>query len=391
MDFVNKILMVFGTRPEAIKLAPLIRALQACPEQFNIQVCVTAQHRQMLDQVLGLFEIQTDFDLNIMQTNQSLPHLTALMLQKIGEILRVCQPDLVLVQGDTTTALVASLAAFYERIPVGHIEAGLRTYNLYSPYPEELNRQIISKIARYHFVPTESSRYNLLQENIPDQAIVVTGNTVIDALFWVIGRIKTEPDRRQWLETFFTQSLGLDLTQQRWILVTGHRRESFGQGFESISWALREIAEQRSDISIVYPVHMNPNVRDPVNRILGKLDRVHLIEPLEYEQFVYLMSRVYLILTDSGGIQEEAPSLGKPVLLMRDTTERPEAVAAGTVKLVGTVTDNIISGVVRLLDNPDAYACMAKAHNPYGDGQACPRIVAILKNISKFPPAGAGG
>jgi len=375
---MKKILLIFGTRPEAIKMAPLVKALQDV-HNFNAQVCVTAQHRQMLDQVLDLFDIQPKYDLNIMQSNQSLYDITASVLLKLKIVLDEYQPDLVLVHGDTTTTFTASLAAFYQRIPVGHIEAGLRTYNLNSPYPEELNRQLTSKIAHYHFAPTVSSRQNLLQEHIPTEQIIVTGNTVIDSLLWVLARIQTVPQRRQKLKALLAKQLNLNLEKTKFILVTGHRRENFGLGFENICQALKQIAEQEPEVHIIYPVHLNPNVREPVERILKGLVNIHLIEPLDYEPFVYLMSLAYLILTDSGGIQEEAPSLGKPVLVMRDTTERPEAVEAGTVKLVGTARQTIVKEVLNLLNNSNTYERMAKAHNPYGDGKACARIVETLK------------
>jgi UDP-N-acetylglucosamine 2-epimerase (non-hydrolysing) len=378
---VKKILIIFGTRPEAIKMAPLVKALQACPTDFMTQVCVTAQHRQMLDQVLDLFDIQPDFDLDIMQSNQNLYDITASVLLKLKIVLDKYQPDLVLVHGDTTTTLTASLAAFYQRIPVGHVEAGLRTYNLYSPYPEELNRQVTSKITHYHFAPTAGSRQNLLQENIPAEQIVVTGNTVIDALLWVQAQIQASPQRRQQLEAILAKQINFDLESTKFILVTGHRRENFGRGFENICQALKQIAERQPEVHIIYPVHLNPNVREPVQRILMGLENVHLIEPLDYEPFIYLMSRAYLVLTDSGGIQEEAPSLGKPVLVMRETTERPEAVEAGTVKLVGTASETIITEVLRLFEDSGAYTRMARAHNPYGDGQACARIVKTLKEF----------
>jgi UDP-N-acetylglucosamine 2-epimerase (non-hydrolysing) len=378
---VKKILIIFGTRPEAIKMAPLVKALQACPTDFMTQVCVTAQHRQMLDQVLDLFDIQPDFDLDIMQSNQNLYDITASVLLKLKIVLDKYQPDLVLVHGDTTTTLTASLAAFYQRIPVGHVEAGLRTYNLYSPYPEELNRQVTSKITHYHFAPTAGSRQNLLQENIPAEQIVVTGNTVIDALLWVQAQIQASPQRRQQLEAILAKQINFDLESTKFILVTGHRRENFGRGFENICQALKQIAERQPEVHIIYPVHLNPNVREPVQRILMGLENVHLIEPLDYEPFIYLMSRAYLVLTDSGGIQEEAPSLGKPVLVMRETTERPEAVEAGTVKLVGTASETIITEVLRLFEDSSAYTRMARAHNPYGDGQACARIVKTLKEF----------
>jgi UDP-N-acetylglucosamine 2-epimerase (non-hydrolysing) len=378
---VKKILIIFGTRPEAIKMAPLVKALQAT--DFKTQVCVTAQHRQMLDQVLDLFDIQPDFDLDIMQSNQNLYDITASVLLKLKIVLDKYQPDLVLVHGDTTTTLTASLAAFYQRIPVGHVEAGLRTYNLYSPYPEELNRQVTSKITHYHFAPTAGSRQNLLQENIPAEQIVVTGNTVIDALLWVQAQIQASPQRRQQLEAILAKPINFDLESTKFILVTGHRRENFGRGFENICQALKQIAERQPEVHIIYPVHLNPNVREPVQRILMGLPNIHLIEPLDYEPFIYLMSRAYLVLTDSGGIQEEAPSLGKPVLVMRSTTERPEAVEAGTVKLVGTASETIITEVLRLFEDSGAYTRMARAHNPYGDGQACVRIVKTLKEFLK--------
>jgi UDP-N-acetylglucosamine 2-epimerase (non-hydrolysing) len=375
---MKKILLIFGTRPEAIKMAPLVKAIQDMAD-FDTEVCVTAQHRQMLDQVLGLFNIKPKYDLNIMQSNQSLYDITASVLLKLKTVLDEYKPDLVLVHGDTTTTFTASLAAFYQRIPVGHVEAGLRTYNLSSPYPEELNRQLTSKIARYHFAPTVSSQQNLLQEHIPAENIIVTGNTVIDALLWVLARIQTVPQRRQKLEALLAKQLNFNLAKTKFILVTGHRRENFGLGFENICQALKQIAEQQPEVQIIYPVHLNPNVREPVQRILKGLVNIHLIEPLDYEPFVYLMSLAYLILTDSGGIQEEAPSLGKPVLVMRETTERPEAVEAGTVKLVGTARETIVTEVLTLLNNSNTYDSMTKAHNPYGDGKACARIVETLK------------
>ncbi len=371
---MKKILFIFGTRPEAIKMAPLVKAFEADPSNFLVSICITAQHRQMLDPVLKLFDIKADFDLDIMQPNQTLCDMTVAILLKLKMVLKQCKPDLVLVHGDTTTTFTASLSAFYNRIPVGHVEAGLRTYNMYSPYPEEFNRQLTSKIASYHFAPTISSQQNLLQENIPAKQIVVTGNTVIDALQWVLARIKADPLRSQQMANI----LNIDETK-RFILVTGHRRENFGNGFENICFALKQIAEQQPDVDIIYPMHFNPNVRTPVQRLLKGISNIHLIDPLDYEPFVYLMSRAYLVLTDSGGIQEEAPSLGKPVLVMRDTTERPEAVEAGTVKLVGTKCETIVTEVLDLLNKEKLYARMSKAHNPYGDGNACTRIVNALK------------
>lgn len=371
---MNKILLIFGTRPEAIKMAPLVKAFEADSNNFLTSTCITAQHRQMLDPVLKLFHIQPDFDLDIMQPNQTLSDMTVAILLKLKMVLKQCKPDLVLVHGDTTTTFTASLAASYNRIPVGHVEAGLRTYNMSSPYPEEFNRQLTSKIANYHFAPTISSQQNLLQENIPAKQIVVTGNTVIDALQWVLARIKAEPQRRKQMANLLNIN-----EKKRFILVTGHRRENFGNGFENICFALKQIAEQQPEVDIIYPMHFNPNVRTPVQHLLKGISNIHLIEPLDYEPFVYLMSRAYLVLTDSGGIQEEAPSLGKPVLLMRDTTERPEAVEAGTVKLVGTKCETIVTEVLDLLQQDKLYARMSKAHNPYGDGNACARIVNALK------------
>lgn len=369
-----KILTVFGTRPEAIKMAPLVHALKDDPF-FDTKVCVTAQHREMLDQVLQLFSIKPDYDLDIMSPGQGLTEISCRILQGLKPILESYQPDLVLVHGDTTTTLAASLAAFYQRIPVGHVEAGLRTGDIYSPWPEEANRTLTGHLAAYHFAPTEKSRQNLLQENIADSAVFVTGNTVIDALLWVSDRVLNDSEQRAALE----QRYPFLSNGKKTILVTGHRRESFGEGFEHICHALADIASANDDVQIVYPVHLNPNVREPVNRILGHIDNVILIEPQDYLPFVWLMNHAWLILTDSGGIQEEAPSLGKPVLVMRDTTERPEAVEAGTVLLVGTSHERIITEVTRLLHDEEAYQEMSRAHNPYGDGHACERILAALK------------
>lgn len=372
-----KILLVFGTRPEAIKMAPLVKHLQAHPA-FDARVCVTAQHRQMLDQVLTLFEIAPEFDLNLMKPGQDLTDITAGVLQGMREVFAQWRPDAVLVHGDTSTTLAASLAAFYQRIPVGHVEAGLRTGNLYSPWPEEANRKLTGSLARWHFAPTEASRSNLLDEGVASNAIHVTGNTVIDALLQVRDRITTDAA----LQHDFNQQFGFLDVDKRIVLVTGHRRENFGGGFERICEALTRIAQNHVDVNVVYPVHLNPQVQEPVRRLLGGMANVHLIEPQDYLPFVYLMDRSTLILTDSGGIQEEAPSLGKPVLVMRDTTERPEAVAAGTVKLVGTDVDKIEGQVHALLTDISAYQAMARAHNPYGDGQACQRIAQVLQPIS---------
>ncbi|ALX80305.1 UDP-N-acetylglucosamine 2-epimerase (non-hydrolyzing) [Cronobacter malonaticus] len=370
-----RVLTVFGTRPEAIKMAPLVHALAQDPA-FDTRVCVTAQHRQMLDQVLNLFSIVPDYDLNIMKPGQGLTEITCRILEGLKPILTEFRPDVVLVHGDTTTTIATSLAAFYQRIPVGHVEAGLRTGDLYSPWPEEANRTLTGHLAMYHFAPTERSRQNLLRENIPDARIFVTGNTVIDALIAVRDRVLADEPLRLRLETQYPFLDG----DKKMILVTGHRRESFGEGFEQICRALADIAAQNRDVQIVYPVHLNPNVTEPVNRILGHVENVVLIEPQEYLPFVWLMNHAWLILTDSGGIQEEAPSLGKPVLVMRETTERPEAVEAGTVRLVGTDTQRIVAEVTRLLNDEAAYQAMSHAHNPYGDGQACERILHALKN-----------
>ncbi|MFJ5430249.1 non-hydrolyzing UDP-N-acetylglucosamine 2-epimerase [Pectobacterium actinidiae] len=373
-----KVLTVFGTRPEAIKMAPLVHAL-AQDGAFESRICVTAQHREMLDQVLRLFDITPDYDLDIMRPGQGLSEISCRILSGLEPVMAEFKPDLVLVHGDTTTTLSTSLAAFYQRIPVGHVEAGLRTGDLYSPWPEEANRKLTGHLAMYHFAPTENSRQNLLREHLSDRHIFVTGNTVIDALFWVRDRILGDAALRRSLDEKYAF---LD-DNKRLILVTGHRRESFGGGFERICSALADIARRHPEVQIVYPVHLNPNVSEPVNRILSGIDNVMLIAPQDYLPFVYLMNRSYMILTDSGGIQEEAPSLGKPVLVMRDTTERPEAVEAGTVKLVGTEVTSIVDAVSMLLTDEEAYQAMSRAHNPYGDGQACQRIVDALKNHRK--------
>ena len=370
-----KVLTVFGTRPEAIKMAPLVHALAKDPH-FEAKVCVTAQHREMLDQVLKLFSIVPEYDLNIMQPGQGLTEITCRILEGLKPVLESFKPDVVLVHGDTTTTMAASLAAFYQRIPVGHVEAGLRTGDLSSPWPEEGNRTLTGHLATYHFAPTETSRQNLLRENIADNRIAVTGNTVIDALFWVRDRVLSDEALRNEL----TQRYPFLANGKKMILVTGHRRESFGRGFEQICHALAEIAANNPDVQIVYPVHLNPNVSEPVKRILGHVENVMLIEPQDYLPFVWLMNRAWLILTYSGGIQEEAPSLGKPVLVMRDMTERPEAGSAGTVCLVGTDSQRIVNEVTRLLQDESAYQAMSRAHNPYGDGQACHRILSALKN-----------
>ena len=377
---VKKILLVFGTRPEAIKMAPLVKAFQEQNQDFQTKVCVTAQHREMLDQVLSLFEIETDFDLNVMQPNQDLYDITSNILIGMKTVFQNFRPDFIFVHGDTTTTFAVSLAAFYEKILVGHIEAGLRTGNLYSPWPEEANRKLTSQLTCYHFAPTAQSQDNLLKENVAPDNIIVTGNTVIDALLLMKNKLETDHDFRDNVHQSIKQK-GFDPQAAEFILVTGHRRENFGQGFIDICSALKTIALERPNINIVYPVHLNPNVRKPVNELLTGVKNVFLIEPLEYETFIYLMSLSKLIITDSGGVQEEAPSLGKPVLVMRDTTERPEAVDAGTVKLVGTNPQRIISETNTLLDDPQAYEIMAKAHNPYGDGKACVRIVNFMKGL----------
>lgn len=371
-----KIMIVFGTRPEAIKMASVIRELKKNSDKYKICVCVTAQHRQMLDQVLELFDIQADYDLNIMRPEQDLYDITSNVLQGLKSVLQSEQPDIVLVHGDTTTTFAASLASYYEKIPVGHVEAGLRTGNIYSPWPEEMNRRLTGSIAATHFAPTDSARKNLLAEGVPGERIHVTGNTVIDALFQVVKRIDQDQELKQSLASQFPF---ID-PSKKVILVTGHRRENFGQGFEDICHSLHELG-QRPDVQIIYPVHLNPNVQEPVRRILSNSPSIFLIEPLDYLPFVYLMSQSYLIITDSGGVQEEAPSLGKPVLVMRDTTERPEAVEAGTVKLVGTDKNKIVKETQNLLDNEDEYLEMSKAHNPYGDGKASERIVSALLDI----------
>ncbi|AZC39023.1 MULTISPECIES: non-hydrolyzing UDP-N-acetylglucosamine 2-epimerase [Pseudomonas] len=373
-----KILSVFGTRPEAIKMAPLALALHA-DERFDAKICVTGQHREMLDQVLELFELEPDFDLNIMKPGQDLTDVTTCILQGMKGVFSSYKPDIILVHGDTATTFATTLAAYYHQIPVAHIEAGLRTGNLYSPWPEEANRKLTGALAHLHFAPTQRSEQNLLQEGVLPESIYVTGNTVIDALLNVVEKLESNTKlNQQFSEQFKFLSAG-----RRLILVTGHRRESFGDGFERICMSLASIAREFDDVEIVYPVHLNPNVREPVNRLLSGIENIHLIEPLDYLPFVYLMNRSYLILTDSGGVQEEAPSLGKPVLVMRDTTERPEAVEAGTVRLVGTEKEKITSNLRELLLDSDAYQEMSFAHNPYGDGNACARIVNTLATFKK--------
>ncbi len=383
---MKKIMLVFGTRPEAIKMAPLVKEFQKHSEDFNTIVCVTGQHRQMLDQVLNLFEITPDYDLNIMKQGQDLYDVTARVLTGMRDVLVEAKPDVVLVHGDTTTSTAAALAAFYQQIPVGHVEAGLRTHNIYSPWPEEMNRQITGRIAEFDFAPTPLSRENLLMENVTDDKITVTGNTVIDALYMVVDKIKHDKDLDSRLNAELKKA-GYDVNRlaggKRLVLITGHRRENFGDGFISMCKAIRILTEKYPDVDFVYPMHLNPNVRRPIHEVFGEnlegLENMFFIEPLEYLSFVYLMEKSAIVLTDSGGIQEEAPGLGKPVLVMRDTTERPEALSAGTVKLVGTDFDKIVGEVSALLDNEDKYNEMSRAVNPYGDGKACKRIVDTFK------------
>mgnify|MGYP005939177819 CR=1 FL=1 len=375
---MKKILLVFGTRPEAIKMAPLVKEFQKDTEHFETKVCVTAQHRQMLDQVLEVFGITPDYDLNIMAPNQDLYDITSKVLLGLRDVLKDFAPDVVLVHGDTTTSMAASLAAFYRQIAVAHVEAGLRTYDMLSPWPEEMNRQVTDRICTYYFAPTGQSRQNLLRENIEEKKIFVTGNTVIDALLMAVDIIATKTGMEEQIHKEI-QEKGYTVGERDYILVTGHRRENFGEGFLHICKAIRELASQYPDIDIVYPVHLNPNVQKPVYELLSGLDNVFLISPLDYLPFIYAMQHSILLLTDSGGVQEEAPSLGKPVLVMRNTTERPEAVEAGTVKLVGKDYNKIVSEVSVLLDNQTYYDKMSKAVNPYGDGQASGRIVDVLR------------
>ncbi len=378
-------MFVFGTRPEAIKMAPLVKEFQRHPDRFDTIVCVTGQHRQMLDQVLEIFDITPDYDLNIMKQGQDLYDVTARVLTGMRNVLEESHPDFVLVHGDTTTSTAAALAAFYKQIPVGHVEAGLRTHNIYSPWPEEMNRQITGRIATYDFAPTPLSRENLLMENVDESKITVTGNTVIDALYWVVDKMKKDENLDNELQLVLKDA-GYDVNRlkdgKKLVLITGHRRENFGDGFISMCKAIKTLTEKYSDVDFIYPMHLNPNVRKPIHEVFGEnLDRLgnmFFIEPLEYLSFVFLMEKSHIVLTDSGGIQEEAPGLGKPVLVMRDTTERPEALGAGTVKLVGTNYDKIVAEVSALLDDSEHYDVMSKAVNPYGDGKACARIIDAL-------------
>ena len=396
---MKTILLVFGTRPEAIKMAPLVKTLQAQPEKFKTVVCVTAQHRQMLDQVLHIFDITPDYDLDIMKPNQDLYDVTSRVLVGMRDVLKEVQPDVVLVHGDTTTSTAAALAAFYQQIPVGHVEAGLRTHNIYSPWPEEMNRQITGRITTHHFAPTPLAKQNLMRENVAEKQIIVTGNTVIDALYMVVDKIKNDESLQKELAGVLKEA-GYDTARldgsRRLVLITGHRRENFGDGFISMCTAIRDLAAMYPDVDFVYPMHLNPNVRRPIQQIFGdvsrksdlgfqisnfKFNNLFFIEPLEYLSFVYLMEKSTIVLTDSGGIQEEAPGLGKPVLVMRDTTERPEALESGTVHLVGTNYDKIVGEVSTLLEDAEAYQKMSKAVNPYGDGHACERIAEYLAKI----------
>lgn len=381
---MKKIMLVFGTRPEAIKMAPLVKEFQKHPEQFETIVCVTGQHREMLDQVLHLFDITPDFDLNIMKQGQDLYDVTARVLIGMRDVLKEAQPDVVLVHGDTTTSTASALAAFYQQIPVGHVEAGLRTHNIYSPWPEEMNRLITSRIATYNFSPTPLSKQNLLSEGVPEDKIVVTGNTVIDALYVVVNKINSDTQMNSQLQEILKVA-GYDIVRlngnRRLVLITGHRRENFGDGFINMCSAIKKLTEKYPEVDFVYPMHLNPNVRKPIREVFGEenaIPNMFFIEPLEYLPFVFLMEKSDVVLTDSGGIQEEAPGLGKPVLVMRDTTERPEALDAGTVKLVGTNYDKIVNEVSALLDDGSYYNTMSKAVNPYGDGLACNRIISML-------------
>ena len=382
---MKKIMLVFGTRPEAIKMVPLVKEFQKNTTDFETIVCVTGQHREMLDQVLQIFDIIPDYDLAIMKQGQDLYDVTARVLVGMRDVLKTVQPDIVLVHGDTTTSTAAALAAFYQQIPVGHVEAGLRTYNIYSPWPEEMNRQMTGRLATYHFAPTALSKQHLLQEGVKEESIVVTGNTVIDALYMVVDKIKQDCSLNEELKGIL-KTVGYDVTRlqdgKKLVLITGHRRENFGDGFISMCQAIKTLSEKYPEVDFVYPMHLNPNVRKPIHEVFGDdlsvLDNMFFIEPLEYLSFVYLMEKASIVLTDSGGIQEEAPGLGKPVLVMRDTTERPEALEAGTVKLVGTDYDRIINEVSTLLENKDYYERMSQAVNPYGDGLACSRIVDYL-------------
>lgn len=373
--------MVFGTRPEAIKMARLIQILRELPTEFKLVVCVTAQHREMLDQVLRIFNIKPDIDLDLMKPSQDLPTITSSIILNVQSVINLHKPDFVLVHGDTTTAFATSLASFYCGVPVGHVEAGLRTFDINSPYPEEFNRQVVSKIARWHFAPTLESKANLIAENIADKSIVVTGNTVIDALIWMDRTLSSNKNLSSKIDDYFRSILDFSPSELKYILITGHRRENFGNGFLEICAALKELSQKYHSLHFVYPVHLNPNVQKPVNDLIGQIRNIHLIPPQDYEKFIFLLKHSYFVLTDSGGIQEEAPSLGKPVLVMRESTERPEAVEAGTVILVGANQTTIVSKVTELLESKEIYDAMAEAHNPYGDGESASKIVEFLRQI----------
>ena len=378
---MKNIMLVFGTRPEAIKMAPLCLALKALPDLFSIKICITGQHRHMLDQALEAFGVIPDIDLNVMKSGQDLFDVTSSVLNGMKDVLVLNKPDLILVHGDTTTTLAAAMAGFYTGVNVGHVEAGLRTYDINAPYPEEFNRQVVSKIAKWHFAPTLASKDNLIKEGVNGSQVFVTGNTVVDSLFLILRKLECNPSRKKEIETLLNANLPFLWRSQRFVLITGHRRESFGDGFVQICKAINDLSFLYPSIHFVYPVHLNPNVQNPVMEFLDGLKNVHLIPPLDYEPFIYLLKHSYIVLTDSGGIQEEAPSLGKPVLVMRDITERPEALTAGTVRLIGANRNRIANSVSELLSDSSTYTEMSQSHNPYGDGKACERIIDILKAI----------
>lgn len=382
MNYKKKVMLVFGTRPEAIKMAPLVHLLKSESENFDVCVCVTAQHREMLDQVLDLFDITPDSDLNVMKPGQDLFDVTSNVLQGLKLIINEKKPNLILVHGDTTTSFAAALAGFYSNIPIAHVEAGLRTFDIFAPFPEEFNRQVTSKITKWHFAPTETASNNLINEGVTKQSIFITGNTVIDSLFWMLDQIEANIEKKNRITNKLNGLLSFKWQSDKFVLITGHRRENFGTGFEQICNAISILAKRFPYIHFVYPVHLNPNIQNPVKTILSNFPNIHLIAPINYDLFVYLLKHSYIVLTDSGGIQEEAPSLGKPVLVMRDVTERPEAVSAGTVELVGANTTNIVKGVANLIEDESVYIRMSCAHNPYGDGKACERILNIIKNIN---------
>ena len=378
---MKKILLVFGTRPEAIKMARLVQILRELSSEFNLIVCVTAQHREMLDQVLGSFKIKPDIDLNLMTSGQDLASITSSIILNMQSVINLHKPELVLVHGDTTTAFATSLASFYCRVPVGHVEAGLRTFDIDAPYPEEFNRRVVSTIARWHFAPTMESKANLIAEKIADQSVIVTGNTVIDALMWMDSLLNSDETLFNKIDYDFRSILEFSPSEQKYILITGHRRENFGKGILEICAALKELSQKYSSLHFIYPVHLNPNVQKPVNKLIGHIDNIHLIPPQDYQHFVFLLKHTYLVLTDSGGIQEEAPSLDKPVLVMRETTERPEAIESGTAILIGANQAAIVSKVSELLESKEIYDAMAEARNPYGDGKSAAKIVEFLRQI----------